>query len=342
MSRIVKLQKKLRAKKIPLAIFITTESMSNSTVHYFTNTSVVTGVLIVPVSSKPTLYVSPLEKINGSSSFSVRSIDLLENDLSRLKSKKVAVDNRHLRISDLKFLKKHIRAKFIDLYSDVVDICRNKSPIEVKAIEKAVKTSEDIFDLAFKNWNSFYSELDVVRFLKMETFKRNCALAFPPVVASGKNASVPHHEPTSKKLQKGFCIIDFGVKYNGFCADLTRTIFLGTPSNKEVAIFNRILSKKKALEKLLKPGVFVKELWAEYHKDGYKMIHALGHGLGREVHEVPNLGRGKDILQIGDVVALEPAVYVKGKFGIRLEDDYLITEKGSKLLSNHHVLMVFK
>lgn len=166
-------------------------------------------------------------------------------------------------------------------------------------------------------------EHEGIIYLKKRVLDMGDELAFEPIVASGKDSRNPHYEPSpAAKLKKGFCIIDFGVKHKGYCADITRTVYLGTPSKTDVEFYNNVRNEQKRLERELKSGT-------SRMQPSFSMVHALGHGIGLDVHEPPLVGRGK--LQTGVTIALEPARYEQQ--GVRIEDDYIVTEHGLKRLS---------
>jgi Xaa-Pro dipeptidase len=170
--------------------------------------------------------------------------------------------------------------------------------------------------------NKFTTENEAIAFLKKRCIDNEVMWSFEPIVASGKHGKTPHYVPKKKsKLLKGFCIIDFGVEYKGYCSDMTRTIYLGEPSQKEITYYEEILQGLKKSEKEAKKGAKLKV--------PFKMIHALGHGIGLHVHEAPNLHA--DTLLEGMTIALEPATY--DPYGVRIEDNYLIQKEKSKRLS---------
>jgi len=181
--------------------------------------------------------------------------------------------------------------------------------------------------------------------LENETKKSGYELAFNPVVASGKNAAVPHHAPENIKLKKGFCVIDFGIKYKGYCSDATRTIYIGRPKEKEIRLYNFLLRMQKDAIKNAKIGKKCSDLYNKVNEDlkEYKkyFTHGLGHGIGIDVHELPNLTeKSKDILKRGMAFTIEPGIYFKNQLGIRIEDDILLTKKAEILTKTKKGLMV--
>ncbi len=206
----------------------------------------------------------------------------------------------------------------------------NKNNTEkLESITKAAKITEEIFEKTIKNFSKFSTEKDAYNFILSEINARKLKPSFKPIIGSGPGGSEPHHKP-SLPITKGFCVIDLGVKVNGYCADLTRTIYLGEPSQEDYKFYNLVLNSQnqaikevKANQKALVPYLTAKKELGEYAEN---FIHGLGHGLGKHIHIKPFMKKEtKDTLKEGDIVTVEPGIYFKGKFGIRIEDDFLIT-----------------
>lgn len=164
-------------------------------------------------------------------------------------------------------------------------------------------------------------------------------LAFDTIVASGENSSKPHAVPTNRKIQSGDNItIDFGAKYKGYCSDMTRTIFVGSVSDEVRNLYNFILEGQLRATNKIKDGVDGKSVargvQIEYNARNFELIHALGHGVGLEVHELPYLSyRSSQILKENMVVTNEPGIYVPEKIGIRIEDTILVNKLESEVLT---------
>lgn len=155
-------------------------------------------------------------------------------------------------------------------------------------------------------------------------------LAFETVVASGKNSSKPHAVPTDKAIEFGDPItIDMGCKYKGYCSDMTRTIFAGEVPEEIKPVYELVLKNQKQITNEMKEGVNLKLLSRMVESDfklrGYDLIHALGHGVGLEVHELPYASTRIDFnLKNNMVLTNEPGIYIPNKFGVRIEDTIVI------------------
>jgi Xaa-Pro aminopeptidase len=170
-------------------------------------------------------------------------------------------------------------------------------------------------------------------------------LAFPSIVASGPNSAFPHAVPTDRKLRgKEPVILDVGVRLDGYCSDITRTVFLGKPGPEFRKIYKTVRQAQLTALKEIMPGV------ASNHPDtvarqtisdagfGEYFGHALGHGVGLATHERPRLRPLKPVkLKRGMVVTVEPGIYIPGKGGVRLEEMIVIEEDGPRILTkNNH------
>lgn len=175
-------------------------------------------------------------------------------------------------------------------------------------------------------------------------------LAFSSIVATGANGASPHAIPGQTVLEAGQCVVlDFGARAHGYCSDMTRTVFLGDPSPRLRAAYEAIRSANEQVEAALRPGVtgkamheLAEQVLAEHGFAG-KMGHGLGHGVGIDIHEQPVLSpRNEKPLVTGNVVTVEPGVYLAGEFGMRLEDCGVLTSDGFEVFtqSTHDMVVL--
>ena len=161
-------------------------------------------------------------------------------------------------------------------------------------------------------------------------------LSFDPIVVSGPNTSLPHGVATDRVIQEGdFVTMDFGVLYNGYCSDMTRTVAVGYATEEMEKVYNTVLQAQLAGLAVTKAGVVGKDIDAAARKvitdAGYGEYfgHGYGHSLGLEVHEAPNPNPGNDKpMPAGAVASAEPGIYLPGKFGVRIEDVTIYTADG--------------
>jgi Xaa-Pro aminopeptidase len=165
--------------------------------------------------------------------------------------------------------------------------------------------------------------------------------SFETIIASGPRAALPHARPTSKLLRKNELVVfDLGVILGHYCSDFTRTVHLGRASSRVRRWYRAVLEAQQVARAVVRPGVTAGAVDQAVRKvlRGYRLeqrfIHSTGHGLGLEVHETPRLGRrDKTPLVPGNVITIEPGVYFEGVGGIRIEDDVVVTETGSEVLT---------
>lgn len=218
-----------------------------------------------------------------------------------------------------------------------------KDSTEVDKIKKAI----EITDLAFEHICNFIKTgiterevaLDLEFFMKKKGAEKN---SFDFIVASGTRSSLPHGVATDKVLEKGdFVTMDFGTYYQGYCSDMTRTVVIGEPTEKQQEIYNIVLQAQLKVIEEIKVGMTCKDVDAIARdfitEAGYgdNFGHSLGHGIGVEIHEAPRLSVvSEQILLSGMVVTDEPGIYIPDWGGVRIEDDLLITEDGCDVLNN--------
>lgn len=219
---------------------------------------------------------------------------------------------------------------------------------------RRMRAAQAITDAGFEHIVSYLRPGMTERDVQMELdwfMMRNGAegLAFPTIIACGENSASPHAIASDKRLEAGQCVVmDFGARCKGYCSDMTRTVFLGEPEGEMLRAWETLLEANERVEAMLRPGVTGKEahelalaVLAEGGFEG-RMGHGLGHGVGIEVHEEPVLSpRNPAPLVPGNVVTVEPGIYIPGSFGMRLEDFGVVTEQGFDVLtSSTHELVV--
>ncbi|UVD81512.1 aminopeptidase P family protein [Mycoplasma iguanae] len=219
-----------------------------------------------------------------------------------------------------------------------------KTAAEIEKLQKAIDISLEAYEELLPSIQEGQTERELdhkLNFLmKQKGADKEC---FDAIIATGTNSSKPHHHPTDAKIKKGELLkIDFGAIYKGFGADITRTfIFGGTPNNAQAQEIWDIVDQAARLgRQMVRPGIKasqVHQVCYDYiQSKGYgdKFLHSTGHGLGIDVHELPNVNSvNETILEPGMVITVEPGIYIEGLGGVRIEDDILVTETGSITLS---------
>ena len=208
-----------------------------------------------------------------------------------------------------------------------------KEPEELENIKKACMITDDCFDYLKTFIKVGMSEKQVANEIE-KFFMSNGAdeLAFDTIVASGKNSSMPHAVPTDKLIEPGDPItIDMGCKVNGYCSDMTRTIFAGFVPQAIKPIYDFVLKTQIQVIENLKEGSNVRSVSKMVDNNiklnGFEVMHSLGHGVGLEIHEYPYFSNKTDfLLKENMVITDEPGVYIQNKFGVRIEDTLLINK----------------
>ena len=218
-----------------------------------------------------------------------------------------------------------------------------------------LKAAQAITDAAFSHIVDFIrpglTERDVK--IELEDFMRRrgaAGLAFPSIVATGAHGASPHAIPGDTSLEVGQCVVlDFGARAQGYCSDMTRTVFLGEPSATMRNAYDTIRLANEQVQAALKPGVtgaamqeMAERILVEGGFEG-AMGHGLGHGVGIDIHEEPALsGRNATALVEGNVVTVEPGIYLPGEFGMRLEDFGILTRDGFAVFtqSTHEMVII--
>lgn len=239
---------------------------------------------------------------------------------------------------------------FIETEKLILKLRAVKGSDEIALMRAAQAVTDAAFDHICGFINPGITEREIQ--LELDDFMmRNGAdsLAFPSIVASGPNGASPHAIVSDKPVQAGECIVmDFGARKDGYCSDMTRTVFLGAPEGEMLNAWNALRLANETVQEMLEPGVTGKqahELAENVLANGGfagRMGHGLGHGVGIQVHELPNLNTKNDKpLVAGNVVTVEPGIYIPGKFGMRLEDYGVITASGfERFTQSTHEMVV--
>jgi Xaa-Pro aminopeptidase len=263
--------------------------------------------------------------------------------LAKSGDKVLGFDDRHITLNQYKIMQKFC-PKSISLKSvnGLVEALReSKSRHEIEEIRRGLKIHKKALQLCREWIKPGVTEWDIFYKLKNYIIKNKAEFSFPPIIASGPNSSYPHASVTERKILKNDIVMtDFGIDVNGYKTDLTRIFFLGrirhSYRNVEVSVRQ---AQRTAIAKI-EPGVaaasidnIAREFLKKQKLNSY-FTHSLGHGVGLEIHEDPRLSiKSKAVLKPGMVVTVEPGVYFPGRFGIRIEDMVLVTEKGNEVLS---------
>ncbi len=223
-----------------------------------------------------------------------------------------------------------------------------KDEEEIENLRKACKVTDECFEHIVNYIRPGMTEKQISREIDYYYYKNAQGLSFETIVASGENSSKPHAIPTDRKIQNVDIItIDMGCKINGYCSDMTRTIFVGQVPEYVKPVYELVLKNQKQVLQDMKENANTKQIAKmvdnDFKLNNYDLIHALGHGVGLEIHEGPVLSiNSENILRENMVVTNEPGIYIPGQFGVRIEDTVLITKGGCETLtkSNKNYVIV--
>lgn len=261
--------------------------------------------------------------------------------------KNLLVESSHMNVSTYNSLKgvlKNISVSTDTTLDSMINSLRCiKTAGEVEKIKEAQKITDEVFSHILKFIKPGITEKEIGLELDFYMLKNGGeALSFETIAVSGKNTSLPHGVPCDKKVENGdFVTMDFGTVISGYHSDMTRTVAVGYADSEMKKVYDTVLRAQKNCINSLRAGITGKkgDFFARniIENAGYSeyFTHSTGHGVGVEIHEYPNLSPSSEYtLQAGNIVTVEPGIYIPGKFGVRIEDMVVITENGCENLTH--------
>ena len=257
--------------------------------------------------------------------------------------KKIAFEDTDLTFSKYNLLSEALpEAEKIPLCGSMRELRREKETEELEKIKASLALAEYALSKTIERISAGMTECEVAAIL--ESYMRSGGaqrVSFDTICASGVRGALPHGTATDKPLEKGeFLTLDFGCILNGYCSDITRTFAIGNVNERQKEIYDIVLKAQLRAEKLIKSGLSAKEADAaardviNAHGYGTAFTHSLGHGVGLEIHEFPNLSpKSSAVLSKGDVVTVEPGIYIENFGGVRIEDMVYISDEHAEILT---------
>ena len=323
---------------------------------YLTETDITEGVLIITEKSVYCLtdsrYIESAKKQLESSNAEVVLEQKYYFDIAKILADNgivsVKIELENVSVGKFNRLAKELEkcGATVDGNDGVDKIIGEFRAVKTDAEIEKMRSAQKLTDVAFTHILPFIkegvSERDIA--LEIEFFMRKngaCGVSFDLITITGKKTSMPHGIPSYDKIKNGdFFTMDIGCKYDGYCSDMTRTVAVGQPSAEMKKVYDTVLKAQGAALSMLKAGVSGadadKAARDVIYGAGYEGCfgHATGHSVGLFIHELPTLSsRSKDILKSGNVVTVEPGIYVENKFGGRIEDMVVIRENGIENLT---------
>jgi Xaa-Pro aminopeptidase len=264
--------------------------------------------------------------------------------LKRKGWKRAGYDPGQLTVAQLEAIKKAVGSKWkgTDASGVVSRLRMQKDAQELAAMRKAAILAGEALESVLPMLKPGIRESEIASEIEYQMRKGGASGAsFETIVASGPRGALPHARPTGKKLRKNeLVVLDLGAILAHYCSDMTRTVFLGRASRKVRGWYGAVLEAQQAAIAKVQDGVTcgevdaaAREVLKKHHLEAF-FVHSTGHGLGLEVHEEPRIARGQETrLQAGNVITIEPGVYMEGAGGIRIEDDVVVHAGRSEVLT---------
>ena len=216
-----------------------------------------------------------------------------------------------------------------------------KEPDEIERIAAAAELGDDVFRWALERGLAGRTERDVARACEARIRELGAEPSFPPIVAAGENGAIPHADAGDREIGSGELVVfDMGANIDGYYSDGTRTFATGEPGEEAREVYDLVLAAQLAALGAIRAGATGKEIDAVAREiiaeagHGDHFGHGLGHGVGLDLHEGPRLATtSEEELREGNVVTVEPGIYLPGRFGIRIEDLVVLTSDGHRNLS---------
>jgi Xaa-Pro aminopeptidase len=223
----------------------------------------------------------------------------------------------------------------------VEQLRRVKDEGELEAIGEASKLADEVWRWSLERGLSGRSEREVARAAEARIRELGADPSFPAIVAAGPNGALPHAEPGEREIGRGELVVfDMGAQLDGYCSDGTRTFATGEPGEEARAVYEVVREAQATALEAIRAGVRGEDVDGVARKaidaagHGERFGHGLGHGVGLEVHEAPRLSpRSDDVLTAGEVVTVEPGIYLPGSLGVRIEDLVVVADEGLRNLS---------
>ena len=301
------------------------------------------GFLIV--APKENIFVTDsryIESVNRNLTIDDEIVAYNSRDLSKydyeaifMTNENVGFEENYVTYEKYKSLLQTYQVNFVETEGLIENQRIVKDDEEISKIKKACEITDNTFEYITNNLKEGITEREVAFEIERYMIMQGAdGTAFESIVAFGENTSMPHAVPTGRKLKKGDIIqFDIGSKYEGYCSDFSRVVFFGEMDSSYKDIYDFVLDEQEKASRALKTGAniksVVKDREVDYKLKNFEVLHSFGHGVGLDIHELPILRSNQDyMLKENSVIAIEPGVYIPGRFGIRIEDTFIVGKDG--------------
>ena len=275
-----------------------------------------------------------------------------KNIFSKISENRIGFEDQNVTVAQYEKYKSELGNKELFAMQCKINAPRQvKDKDEIKKIAEAERLSDEAFKYVLDKIKDGITEKNIA--FELEFYMRRhgaSALSFNTIAASGVRGAMPHGLASDKVIKNGELLtLDFGCVLDGYCSDMTRTIAVGSISDWQREIYDIVLKAQTAALKTVSAGKQCAEIDAAARKIitdagyGKNFGHALGHSVGIEIHENPNFSpKSKDIVEIGNVITVEPGIYIDGMGGVRIEDVIAVTENGAVNITHSPKELIIK
>ena len=320
--------------------------------HYGAEFDIAEGVAIVAKGGcryfTDSRYIESAE--NGIQGFEVLEMNRANNYIKRLNDAiadfgvtKLGFEERYMTVAEYTYFKNNLNAELVPFNKQINGFRDVKEDWELNLMRKAQDITDKAFAEVITRIKTGMTELELQAELIYCLYKNGATgLAFDPIVVSGPNTSLPHGVAGERVIQAGdFITMDFGAQYQGYCADMTRTVAVGFVTEEMEKVYNTVLEAQMAGLAITKAGTIGKDIDGAARKvitdAGYGEYfgHGYGHGVGLEIHESPSpSGANAEPMPENAVCSAEPGIYLPGKFGVRIEDVTIFKADGHENITH--------
>lgn len=270
-------------------------------------------------------------------------VDLINAAMEKTHVQKLGFEDAYMTVADYRHYSEKLHCQMVPATELLISLRQSKDEEEIQRMIAAQRIAEAALDQIVKEIKPGVTEKEIaarLQYLMLAGGAEN--MSFDPIVASGPNGSMPHAVPTDRKIQDGdFVTMDFGVLYQGYCSDMTRTVALGHATEEMRKVYDTVLRAQLAGIAASHAGASGKSVDGAARdiitEAGYGPYfgHSYGHSLGLEIHEAPNCTpRNENPIPAGAVCSAEPGIYIPGKFGVRIEDVVIFREGGCEVITH--------